>query len=155
MLLNSEDIKLEEKPKSIDELNYEIIKLKSENEELKKIISAKNSIERKDKALTELIQEMREQNNKMIMEKDEEGRKLRKRMDEIEIEKKMNDLKTERNNTIYNQKMSVIHDIELENKIYRDEVQDLKKKNEEIKLKTKSKIESLDILNQLKIMYLN
>lgn len=150
MLLNSEDIKLEEKPKSIDELNYEIIKLKSENEELKKIISAKNSIERKDKALTELIQEMREQNNKMIMEKDEEGRKLRKRMDEIEIEKKMNDLKTERNNTIYNQKMSVIHDIELENKIYRDEVQDLKKKNEEIKLKTKSKIESLDILNQLK-----
>ena len=36
MLLNSEDIKLEEKPKSIDELNYEIIKLKSENEELKK-----------------------------------------------------------------------------------------------------------------------
>ena len=59
----------------------------------------------------------------------------------------MNDLKTERNNTIYNQKMSVIHDIELENKIYRDEVQDLKKKNEEIKLKTKSKIELFILKN--------
>ena len=43
------------------------------------------------------------------------------------MEKKMNDLKMERNNTIYNQKMSVIHDIELENKIYSEEVRDLKK----------------------------
>ena len=150
MLLNSEDIKLEENPKSVDELKLEIINLKSENEELKRRISAKNSLEKKDRALTELIQEMREQNNKIIMEKDEEGRKLRQKMDEIEMEKKMNDLKMERNNTIYNQKMSVIHDIELENKIYSEEVRDLKKKNEEIKLKTKSKIESLDILNQLK-----
>jgi len=71
-------------------------------------------------------------------------------MDELEMEKKLNGLKNIRNNTIYNQKMSVIHDIELENKIYKDEIEDLKKKNEEIKLMTKTKIESLDILNQLK-----
>ena len=67
----------------------------------------------------------------MMMEKDEEGRKLRLRMDEIEMEKQMADLKNKRNNTIYNQKMSVIHDIELENKIYREEVNDLNGENKD------------------------
>ena len=150
MLLNSEDTNKEENSKKIDDLMDEIMKLKSENAELKSRLSVKNYLDMNDKVLTELIHEMREQNNKMLMEKEEEGRKLRLKMDEIEMEKKMNDLKTQRNNTLYNQKMSVIHDIEYENKIYKDEVNDLKKKNEEIKLKTKSKIESLDILNQLK-----
>ena len=150
MLLNSEDINIEEKQKTIEDLKAEIMKLKSENEELKSRISVMNSIEKSDKSLTELIQEMREQHNKIIMEKDEERRKLRLKMDEMEMVKKMNDLNDIRKNTIYNQKMSVIHDIELENKIYKEEVQDLKKKNEEIKLITQSKIESLDILNQLK-----
>ena len=140
----------EENSKKIDDLMDEIMKLKSENAELKSRLSVKNYLDVNDKVLTELIHEMREQNNKMLMEKEEEGRKLRLKMDEIEMEKKMNDLKTQRNNILYNQKMSVIHDIEYENKIYKDEVNDLKKKNEEIKLKTKSKIESLDILNQLK-----
>ena len=150
MLLKSEDINKEEKEKNINDLMNEIMKLKSENSELKSRLSVKKYLEDNDKALTELIQEMRDQYNKMVMEKEEEGRKLRLRMDEIETEKKMLDLKDKRNDTLYNQKMSVIHDIELENKIYKDEVEDLKKKNEEIKKKTKIKIDSLDILSQLK-----
>ena len=150
MLLKSEDINKEEKEKNINDLMNEIMKLKSENSELKSRLSVKKYLEDNDKALTELIQEMRDQYNKMVMEKEEEGRKLRLRMDEIETEKKMIDLKDKRNDTLYNQKMSVIHDIELENKIYKDEVEDLKKKNEEIKKKTKIKIDSLDILSQLK-----
>ena len=145
-LLKSED----ENPKDVDELLSEIMKLKSENADLKSRINLHESLDKCEKSMTELIHEMREKNNKMMMEKDEEGRKLRLRMDEIEMEKQMADLKNKRNNTIYNQKMSVIHDIELENKIYREEVNDLKKKNEENELNAKTKIEKLDILNQLK-----
>ena len=150
MLLNSEDIKTEEAQPNIDDLKEEIMKLKSENSELKSRLFVKDSTEKNDRSLTELIHELREQNNKIILEKDEEGRKLRLKMDEMETQKKLDDLKNKRNNTIYNQKMSVIHDIELENKIFREEVQDLKKKNEDMKQITKSKIESLEILNQLK-----
>ena len=140
-----------EDPKvTIDKLLSQIMKLKSENADLKSRINLKESLDKYDKSLTELIHEMREQNNKIISEKEEEGRNLRIKMDEIELEKKMEDLKNKRNNVLYNQKMSVIHDIELENKIFREEAQDLKKQNEDIKLKTKTKIESYDILNQLK-----
>ena len=143
--LNNEDPK-----KTIDNLLSQIMKLKSENSDLKMRINLKESLDKYDKSLTELIHEMREQNNKNIIEKEEEGRNLRKKIDQIELERKMEDLQNKRNNVIYNQKMSVIHDIEHENKIYRDEVQDLKKQNEEIKLNTKIKLERYDVLNQLK-----
>ena len=143
--LNNEDPK-----KTIDNLLSQIMKLKSENSDLKMRINLKESLDKYDKSLTELIHEMREQNNKNILEKEEEGRNLRKKIDQIELERKMEDLQNKRNNVIYNQKMSVIHDIEHENKIYRDEVQDLKKQNEEIKLNTKIKLEKYDVLNQLK-----
>ena len=143
--LNNEDPK-----KIIDNLLFQIMKLKSENSDLKMRINLKESLDKYDKSLTELIHEMREQNNKNILEKEEEGRNLRKKIDQIELERKMEDLQNKRNNVIYNQKMSVIHDIELENKIYREEVNDLKKKNEENELNAKTKIEKLDILNQLK-----
>ena len=143
--LNNEDPK-----KIIDNLLFQIMKLKSENSDLKMRINLKESLDKYDKSLTELIHEMREQNNKNIIEKEEEGRNLRKKIDQIELERKMEDLQNKRNNVIYNQKMSVIHDIEYENKIYRDEVQDLKKQNEEIKLNTKIKLERYDVLNQLK-----
>ena len=46
--------------------------------------------------------------------------------------------------------MSVVHHIEMENKVYRDEVNELKKKNEQLNKATKIKMESLEILNQIK-----
>ena len=141
---------IEKQEETIKSLKEIIIQLKSEISELKKLISSQKSTEQTNKSLSELIHEMREENNKLIKKKDDEQRTLKNRLDEIELDKKMIDLKNIRNNTIYSQKMSVIHEIEMENKIYKEEVNDLKKKNEELKLITKTKIESLDILNQLK-----
>ena len=148
-LINNE-ILLQKKEEKIKSLLETIITLKAENSELKKQLHAKESIDIYNKSMTELIKEMREENNLLIKKKDDEKHKLKLRLDEIEIQKEMSDLKTIRNNTLYNQKMSVIHDIELENKIYKEEVKDLKQKNEELKIITKNKINSLDILNQLK-----
>ena len=68
----------------------------------------------------------------------------------MELEKTLEELKNNRNMTLYNQKMSVVHHIEMENNVYREEVDELKKKNEKLSLATKEKLESLDILNQLK-----
>lgn len=146
----NDEILIEKQEETIKSLKEIIIQLKSEISELKKLISSQKSTEQTNKSLSELIHEMREENNKLIKKKDDEQRTLKNRLDEIELDKKMIDLKNIRNNTIYSQKMSVIHEIEMENKIYKEEVNDLKKKNEELKLITKTKIESLDILNQLK-----
>ena len=56
-----------EDPKvTIDKLLSQIMKLKSENADLKSRINLKESLDKYDKSLTELIHEMREQNNKKI-----------------------------------------------------------------------------------------
>ena len=68
----------------------------------------------------------------------------------MELEKTLENLSHNRDMTLYNQKMSVVHHIEHENRVYKDEVNDLKKKNEELGKATKEKLESLDILNQIK-----
>ena len=68
----------------------------------------------------------------------------------MELEKAIEELKNNRNMTLYNQKMSVVHHIEMENNVYRDEVKELKEKNEKLSKATKEKLESLDIINQLK-----
>ena len=131
-------------------LSKELIKLRTENAELRSRVSLINSYENNYKMARETINEIRDQTNKIICKKDDEQRKLKLQIEQMEHEKTIEELKNNRNMTLYNQKMSVVHHIEMENNVYRDEVKELKEKNEKLSLATKEKLESLDIINQLK-----
>ena len=136
--------------KDITLLSKEIIRLRTDNADLRSRVSLIYSMEQNYKSAQETISEIRGQTNKIISNKDNEQKKLRMKIEQMELEKTLDDLKNNRNMTLYNQKMSVVHHIELENKVYRDEVNDLKKKNEQLNKATKEKLESLEILNQIK-----
>jgi cell division protein FtsB len=136
--------------KELATLSKELIKLRTENAELRSRVSLINSYEANYKIAKETINEIRDQTNKIISKKDDEQRKLKLQIEQMEHEKTIEELKNNRNMTLYNQKMSVVHHIEMENNVYRDEVKDLKEKNEKLRLATKEKLESLDIINQLK-----
>ena len=136
--------------KELATLSKELIKLRTENAELRSRVSLINSYEANYKIAKETINEIREQTNKIISKKDDEQRKLKLQIEQMEHEKTIEELKNNRNMTLYNQKMIVVHHIEMENNVYRDEVKDLKEKNEKLRLATKEKLESLDIINQLK-----
>ena len=136
--------------KELATLSKELIKLRTENAELRSRVSLINSYEANYKIAKETINEIRDQTNKIICKKDDEQRKLKLQIEQMELEKAIEELKNNRNMTLYNQKMSVVHHIEMENNVYRDEVKDLKEKNEKLRLATKEKLESLDIINQLK-----
>ena len=136
--------------KDITLLSKEIIRLRTDNADLRSRVSLIYSMEQNYKSAQETISEIRSQTNKIISNKDNEQKKLRMKIEQMELEKTLDDLKNNRNMTLYNQKMSVVHHIELENKVYRDEVNDLKKKNEQLNKATKEKLESLEILNQIK-----
>ena len=131
-------------------LSKEIIQLRTENGDLRSRVSLIYAIEQNYKIAKETIGEIRDQTNKVIRDKDDEQRKLKLKIEQMELEKTLEELKNNRNMTLYNQKMSVVHHIEMENNVYREEVDELKKKNEKLSLATKEKLESLDILNQLK-----
>ena len=136
--------------KEISTLSKEIIKLRTENADLRSRVSLIYSYEQSYKSARETIKEIREQTNKIIDDKDQEHKKLKMKIEQMELEKSLDDLKNNRNMTLYNQKMSVVHHIEMENKVFREEVNDLKKKNDSLSRATKEKMESLEILNQLK-----
>ena len=136
--------------KELATLSKELIKLRTENAELRSRVSLINSYEQNYKIAKETINEIRDQTNKIICKKDDEQRKLKLQIEQMEHEKTIEELKNNRNMTLYNQKMSVVHHIEMENNVYRDEVKELKEKNEKLNLATKEKLESLDIINQLK-----
>ena len=136
--------------KEITALSKEIIKLRAENADLKSRVSLLYSLEQNYKSARETINEIRSQTNKIIFDKDEDQRKLKNKIEQMELEKTLDELKNNRNMTLYNQKMSVVHHIEMENKVFKDEVNDLKRKNEQLNKATKEKLESLDILNQIK-----
>ena len=136
--------------KEITALSKEIIKLRAENADLRSRVSLIYSLEQNYKSARETINEIRSQTNKIIFDKDEDQRKLKNQIEQMELEKALEELKNNRNMTLYNQKMSVVHHIEMENKVFKEEVNDLKRKNEQLNTATKKKLESLDILNQIK-----
>ena len=115
--------------KEITSLTKEIIKLRGENKDLKSRVSLMYSLEQHYKSAKETINEIRSQTNKIIFDKDEDQKKLKNKIEQMELEKTLDELKNNRNMTLYNQKMSVVHHIEMENKVFRDEVNDLKRKN--------------------------
>jgi hypothetical protein len=146
----NKDLLIKNLKNEIISLSKEIIKLKADNGDLRSRVSLIYSMEQNFKSAKETINDMREQTNKIINDKDQEQRKLKIKIEQMELEKTLDQLKNNRNMTLYNQKMSVVHHIEHENKVYRDEVNDLKIKNEMLERATKEKMESLDILNQIK-----
>ena len=146
----NKDFMINKLQKELVILSKELIKLRTENAELRSRVSLINSYENNYKMARETINEIRDQTNKIICKKDDEQRKLKLQIEQMEHEKTIEELKNNRNMTLYNQKMSVVHHIEMENNVYRDEVKELKEKNEKLSLATKEKLESLDIINQLK-----
>ena len=146
----NKDSMIKKLQKEISILSKEIIRLRADNADLRSRVSLIYSMEQNYKSVQETINEIRDQTNKIINNKDDEHKKLKLKIEQMELEKTLDDLKNNRNMTLYNQKMSVVHHIEMENKVYRDEVNELKKKNEQLNKATKIKMESLEILNQIK-----
>ena len=146
----NKDSMIKKLQKEISILSKEIFRLKADNADLRSRVSLIYSMEQNYKSAQETINEIRDQTNKIISNKDDEQKKLKSKIEQMELEKTLDELKNNRNNTLYNQKMSVVHHIEMENKVYRDEVNELKKKNEQLNKATKIKMESLEILNQIK-----
>ena len=75
----NKDTQIEKLLKEISTLSKEIIKLRSENADLRSRVSLIYSLEQNYKCAKETINEIRDQTNKIIYDKDEEHRKLKKK----------------------------------------------------------------------------
>ena len=143
---------------SIIEAQKEKIKtLKEENEKLLRSklqleahIRYFRTLEEKLNKSQTKVKELKKKHEEYIIQKEKELKDLQLKYDKLEVEKEYESKKYNTNISIYNQKMSLVHQTEMENEIYRNEIKELKEKNEELESATKIKLDSLEIHNSIK-----
>ena len=147
---NSKDIIISELNKKIKKLSEEINRLYLENSNLKKMYSINYSVQTQLKSAEETIQNLREENLKLMLAHKNKESELGKNIDKILLEKKKEKLLSDKYEALYMQKMLVANQIEMENKIYKDELEKMKKQMELNEDNVKDKITKLEIQNLVK-----
>lgn len=147
---NSKDIIISELNKKIKKLSEEINRLYLENSNLKKMYSINYSVQTQLKSAEETIKNLREENLKLMLAHKNKESELGKNIDKILLEKKKEKLLSDKYEALYMQKMLVANQIEMENKIYKDELEKIKKQMELNEDNAKDKITKLEIQNLVK-----
>ena len=147
---NSKDIIISELNKKIKKLSEEINRLYLENSNLKKMYSINYNVQTQLKSAEETIQNLREENLKLMLAHKNKESELGKNIDKILLEKKKEKLLSDKYEALYMQKMLVANQIEMENKIYKDELEKMKKQMELNEDNAKNKITKLEIQNLVK-----
>ena len=135
---------------NIQNLKEEIIKLKYENEKLRKKLLKSKDYEIELNKANEYILQLIEEKKELMNKQNEEIKKYKIEMENILNEKDFNKLNYDKRLIIFEQKMGKVNELELENEVYKEEVQDLKEKNKELEKITDNKIKELEVKNQLK-----
>ena len=134
----------------IDRLKTEIIKLKLENSKLREKLNHYKFIENELNNEREHIIALNKEKYDLMLKQNDEIKNYK-----IELQKLLNERDFEQVNynkrlTLFEQKMGKVNELEMENKVYREELNDLKEKNKELEEKTSNKMKELEVNNLLK-----
>ena len=149
------------KPSFIQILQRKIVELVNEKEllskeklDLESSIRYYRTLEEKIKKLREKNKEMQNKYDELSLEKEKALKEMKLKYEKIIHEKEYELEKYQTNITIYNQKLNLIRHIEMENNIYKNEIKELKEKNEELIKTTKNKLDDYEIQNKIKYNHL-
>ena len=133
----------------INILNNELINLKLENSNLKRKVKLTYSLENQLKEAKEKIKSLQLKNKKIIEDHNEEIRKYNFELQKLNKEKDFQQMNYDKRMILFDQKMGMVHYIEMENEVYKDEINDIKEKNKKLEDSVKNKIEELEIKNKI------
>ena len=146
----NKDAIISELNQQIKKLSIEINRLSSENSDLKKRYSLNYTVQSQLRTAEETIKNLREENLQLMLEHKNKESELGKSIDKILLEKKKEKLLSDKNEVLYMQKMLIANRIEMENRIYKDEIEKMKKQMELNEDNAKDKITKLEIHNLVK-----
>ena len=142
-------------------MHTKMIELVNENQSLlKEKVRLESSLryyrtlEDKIKKIRVKNEEMQRKYDELVLEKEKELKDMKLRYENLIHEKEYELEKYKTNISIYNQKMNMVRQIEMENDIYKKEIQELKDKNEELARTTKDKLDDYEIQNKIKYNHL-
>ena len=146
----SKDGIIAKQKKDLLKLATEVGTLEKEVSDLKKKLAISDHCERELAKANEKIEALTKEKEQLMKDSREEIKKLENQVEEVKRSKEYDLAKYRKNLSSYHQKIDYINHIEMENKVNKEEIQDLKAKNEQIKKDTEELIRNKEIKNQIK-----
>ena len=106
----------------VESLHQQVFSLTQKNIEYKKLLFEYPNLRDKLKELEEEIKGLNKEKISIIKEKDDKNSELFNKITNLEKSSQMDKLDYDKNTILYQQKMSVFNHIQMENKVYADEV---------------------------------
>ena len=148
-LINTEAL-LSKQNRQMDKLKNELIKVYQDKEDLK--IYKKNcyNLEEQLKIIEDEMKKTNKEKLELIKKRDEKFSLLNRKINELENIIDFEKLDYEKNTVLYKQKMSVYNHLLMENEVYSEEVDNLKKQLENFDQKKKEELQKEKVVNLLK-----
>ena len=136
--------------KAIIKLKEKILKLEYENETLRKKVVESIHIEKELNNAKEYIKQLNKEKIELMEKQNEEIRKYKTEMQKLLTEKDFQQLNYNKRLIIFEQKIGKVNELEKENKVYKEELLDLKEMNKKLEEEKNNKIKEIEIKNEIK-----
>ncbi len=144
------EITIQKLQNKIELLEIKINNLSKENSDLKTKIALNSNIEYELSNTQIKVRELEDKNYNLIENNYKEQKNLKNEIENLNLLKEKEEKLNRKSMIIYNQRRELLNQVELENKINKEEIINLRKKNEDLKKENKEKVERLEIRNQIK-----
>lgn len=138
----------------INILKEELMHLKIENSYLKNQEHSIRDLRKELKDAKDKIIFLQNQIEQLKKDQCEQQMKYNVEIQRLTNEKDFQTINFNKRLTIFDQKMNKVHQVEMENEVYKDELNDLKNKNKELEESVNLKKEELQINNKIKFKHL-
>ena len=136
--------------KAIIKLKEKILKLEYEKETLRKKVVESIHIEKELNNAKEYIKQLNKEKIELMEKQNEEIRKYKTEMQKLLTEKDFQQLNYNKRLIIFEQKIGKVNELEKENKVYKEELLDLKEMNKKLEEEKNNKIKEIEIKNEKK-----
>lgn len=149
-ITNKSKFRYNKEEKAIIQLKEKILKLEYENETLRKKVIESIHLEKELFNAKEYIKQLNKEKIELIGKQNEEIKNYKKEMQKLLTEKDFQQLNYNKRLIIFEQKIGKVNELEMENKVYKEELSDLKEMNKKLEEEKNNKFKELEIENQLK-----
>ena len=134
----------------VESLHQQVFSLTQKNIEYKKLLFEYPNLRDKLKELEEEIKGLNKEKISIIKEKDDKNSELFNKITNLEKSSQMDKLDYDKNTILYQQKMSVFNHIQMEKKVYADEVKKFEERKKQYEKKKDEEIEKVKVHSVLK-----
>ena len=149
-ITNNSKLSYNQEEKNIKNLKVKIFNLEFENATLRKKVVESKHFEKELSDAKEFIKQLNKEKYELMEQHNNEIKLYKREIEKLLNEKDFHQLNYNKRLTIFEQRMGKVNELEMENKVYREELLDLKEENKKLEEEKNNKLKEFEIKNQLR-----